>query len=107
MVPPEPYGMNIPSMTAYRRDRTISQNYLIFRWNYVAIMADIEKAFLMIRTCESDRDVLCFCGSSNPVLLHQMWFTFVSQDRCLDCVRHLPYWVLSLNIIFLILRNAA
>ena len=78
-----------------------------FRWNYVAIMADIEKAFLVIRTCETDRDVLCFCGSSNPVLLHQIWFTFVSQDRCLDCVHYPPYWVPSLNIIFIILRNAA
>ena len=78
-----------------------------FRWNYVAITADIEKAFLMIRICEMDRDALRFCGSSNPVLLHQMWFTFISQVWCLDCVRHPPYWVPSLSIIFLSIEECS
>ena len=38
-----------------------------FRWNSVAIPADIEKAFLMIGINEADRDVLRFCGSSIPM----------------------------------------
>ena len=37
-----------------------------FRWNYVAITADIEKALLMIRICETDRDVLHFLWLKQP-----------------------------------------
>ena len=37
-----------------------------FRWNYVAITADIEKAFLTIRIRETDRDVLCFLWLKQP-----------------------------------------
>lgn len=35
-----------------------------FRWNSIAIAADIEKAFLMIGINKADRDVLHFCGLS-------------------------------------------
>ena len=37
-----------------------------FRWNYVAITADIEKAFLTIRIRETDRDVLHFLWLKQP-----------------------------------------
>ena len=64
-----------------------------FRWNYVAIMADIEKAFLMIHTCETDRDVLCFvaqatqyyyirCGSPS---FHKIGVWTVSVTRHTGC----------------------
>ena len=37
-----------------------------FRWNTVALTADIEKAFLMIGINEADRDVLCFLWFKHP-----------------------------------------
>ena len=51
-------------------------NILIqFRWNPVAITADIEKAFLMISIKPSDRDFLCFLwikdtGKPQSELIH-------------------------------------
>ena len=37
-----------------------------FCWNIVAVTADIEKAFLMIRIRPSDRDMLRFLWFNNP-----------------------------------------
>ena len=41
-----------------------------FRWNRIAISADIEKAFLVISVQESHRDMLRFLWLKDPFLLN-------------------------------------
>ena len=41
-----------------------------FRWNPVAISADIEKAFLMVGVDPNDRDMLCFLWPEDPERLN-------------------------------------
>ena len=38
-----------------------------FRWNKIAVIADIEKAFLMVSVNEKDRDFLRFLWAKNPL----------------------------------------
>ena len=54
-----------------------------FRLHPIALVADIEKVFLMIGITEEDRDKLRFLWFENPNL----------KRLYLDYVLHLQYWV--------------
>ena len=49
-----------------------------FRWNAVALTADIEKAFLMVGIKQEDRGVDVSCGTMARLLLNQMGHPMVS-----------------------------
>ena len=58
-------------MIFYRKDQILYLSYLIrFRRHPIAVTADIEKAFHMIKIEKSDRDVLRFLWFSDPFNTH-------------------------------------
>ena len=61
-----PFSLNNCLMTGPNLIPKLFNILVKFRWNIVAVTADIEKAFLMIGICPSDRDMLRFLWFNNP-----------------------------------------